>query len=265
MKSRIKLSNLQTFFFALLFLAAAALAGDKDDPVWTKTFQNVKSLMGSSDSYQAISYINNLGEPDSVAEIYSRLVNDFYWKEKNLPHVIIMARAGIQYCLTKSDELKMPEPILAREIKKKARIISYNLASFSWPGWDEKGINIGHSDIIIGLDAARLNLRLVKELNEDDGKLSVAYWGIGAQLIAVQKYDEAIETFESSKEHARLAGEQMGQLLADGYIGITKIISGEEEGNELLGQAIKELEKLDNEDANFFIEQFNTALNVFIK
>ncbi len=265
MKSKINSSNLQTLLFFILLIAAAAFAGDKDDPEWIKTFQDVKSLMESSDSYRAISYINNLSEPDSVAGIYSRLVDDFYWKEKNLPHVISISRAGIQYCLTKSDELKVSDPILAREIKKKARIISYNLASFTWPGWDEKGIIISHSDILIGLDAARLNLRLVKELNEDDEKLSVAYRGIGAQLIAVQKYNKAIEAFESSKEHARLAGDKMGELLANGYIGITMIIAGDTAGNELLGHAIKELEKLNNEDAKFFIEQFNTALNVFIK
>ena len=57
----------------------------------------------------------------------------------------------------------------------------------------------------------------------------------------------------------------MGELLAEGYIGITKIASGDETGREILGQATKELEEFDNEDSKFYIEQFNTALNVFIK
>ncbi len=249
-------------FVFFLFVSAA---GGNDDSVGEKTLRDVTSLLENSDSFQAISYINNIGEPDTVAEIYSNLVLDFYWKEKELPYVVTIARAGIQYCLAKADEFKLTDPTRADEMKKKARIISYNLASFTWPGWDQKGIAIGHSDILIGLDAARLNLRLVRELNEDDKKLSVAYWAVGAQLLAVQKYDEAIEAFDSSKEHARQAGDRMGELLADGYIGITKTASGDEEGREILAQATKELEKFDNEDSKFYIEQFNTALNVFIK
>ncbi len=249
----------------VFFLFVSAAAGDIDDSVGEKTLKDVTSLLENSDSFQAISYINNIGDADTVAEIYSNLVLDFYWKEKNLPYVITLARAGIQYCLAKADEFKLADPTRADEMKKKARIISYNLASFTWPGWGEKGIAIGHSDILIGLDAARLNLRLVRELNEDDKKLSVAYWAIGAQLLAVQKYDEAIEAFDSSKEHDRLAGDRMGELLAEGYIGITKIASGDETGREILGQATKELEEFDNEDSKFYIEQFNTALNVFIK
>jgi len=246
-------------------LITPAFTNEEDDPARAKIFQNVKSMLENSDSYQVIGYINSLGEPDSVAEIYSNLVMDFYWKEKSLPHVITIARAGIQFCLTKADELQDMETILSREMKKKARIISYNLASFTWPGWDEKGIVITNSDILIGLDAARLNLRLVRELGEDDLKISIAWWAVGAQLMAVQKYDKALEAFQSSKEHAHLAGDNTNELLADGYIGVTKTIAGDKDGNKILGQAIEELKKLNTEDSKFFIEQLNTVLNVFIK
>jgi hypothetical protein len=250
------------FFIVFLFVSAAC---EDINPAAEKTFNDVKSLLDSADSYQAIGYIDNLGTPDTVAGIYSQLVLDFYWKEKNLPDVITIARAGLQYCLTKADELKSSAPELARELKKKARVISYNLASFTWPGWDEKGIPIGHSDIQIGLDAARLNLRLVKELNEGEDKLAVAYWALGAQLMADQKYSEANAAFAQSKAHARFAGDRMNELLADGYIAINRIITGDEDGNKLLGNAIEELKGMHNEDADFFVEQFNTALNVFIK
>jgi len=259
------LINLIFIVFIFALFISAANADDQANPAMEKIFNKVKTLLDSTDSYQAIDFINSLGEPDSVAQIYSSLILDFYWKEKNLPAVITIARAGIQYSLSQAEEFELTDPIRAKEIKRKARIISYNLASFTWPGWDEKGIPVGHSDILIGLDAARLNLRLVKELNEGDDKLSVAYWGLGAQLMALQKYNEANSAFAQSKAHARFAGDRMNELLADGYIAINKILSGDENGKKLLGSAIKELEQMKNEDADFFIGQFNTVLNVFIK
>ncbi len=255
----------QILIFVFFLFVSAAHTDDQTDPAYEKTYNQVKSLLDSADSYQAIGYIDNLGTPDTVAGIYSQLILDFYWKEKNLYDVIAIARAGLQYCLTKADELKLSDPELAKELKKKARVISYNLASFTWPGWDEKGIAIGHSEILIGLDAAKVNLRLVKELNEGEDKLAVAYWALGAQLMADQKYTEANSAYAQSKAHARFAGDRMNELLADGYIAINRIITGDEDGNKLLGNAIEELKGMNNEDADFFVEQFNTALNVFIK
>ena len=150
-------------------------------------------------------------------------------------------------------------------MKVSARRISYNLASFTWPGWGEKDLLITPADIEVGLDAARLNVRLVGELNEGDTPHSIAYWGLGAQLIAVQKYDEALKAFKKSKDYAHNAGEKLSELLADGYIGITMIVSGDESGQEILGETIKKLNAIGSEDALYFVEQFNTAMNVFIK
>lgn len=248
-----------------LLIANCTFADDKDDANRKEIFNNTKSLLISSDSYQATGFINSLGEPDSVAEYYSFLVERFYWQEKNLPNVIILAQGGIHYCLLKSAELRMDQPEQAMKLKKKARVISYNLASFCWPGWVEEGINIGHENIITGLDAAMLNIRLVKELNEGNLEHAYAYWIYGAQLLALQKYDEAIGAFRLSGEYAADENDRLNKLLAEGYVAITKIASGDSDGRKLLGDTIEALNKMDNDDARYFIGQFNTALGVFIK
>ncbi len=228
-------------------------------------FINVKQLMADRDRYQAIEFINGYGEPLKVSEIYNNIVMDFYWKEKSLADVISYAQAGIQFCLTKADEYKNEDPEITYGLRKNAKKIAYNLASFCWPGWNEKDIIISAGDIAVGLDAARFSVRQGSELQDRDLPLSADYWMLGAQLLASQQYEEAIKTFKKSKELAHTDADKLSELLADGYIGITMIVSGDKDGQKVLGEATNSLAEDGSEDAKFFIEQFNTALNVFIK
>ena len=219
----------------------------------------------AGDTARAVELINGHSNVKEAAEVYSDLVRDLYWKERSLPNVVTTARAGLDFCRTKADELRENDPETSRALSVTAKSISYNLASFTWPGWNEKGIVIGRNDISIGLEAARLNVRIVEELKDDDLSFANAYWMLGAQLIAVQKYDEAIEAFESSKKYAQKAGKRLSELLADGYIGVTMTIAGQKEGREVLKQAENALNQIGTDDAKFFIGQFHTVLAVFIK
>lgn len=255
-----------SFAIAIMLLSwSLGMAQNEADSVRVKIFEKVRTFIDDQNFFGAVSYIQTQGKPEEVAKTYERLVLDFYWQAKSIPDVVSIARAGLQYCLTEAVQCKQSDPEGATELKQSAKRISYNLASFTWPGWDEKGCVITHQDILIGLDAARLNLRLVNELKDGDEAMSVAYWGLGAQLIATQQYDQALESFDMAKKYARSAGSKLDELLADGYIGVTMIISGDEKGHEKLGEAINKLKEDGSEDALFFIEQFNTALNVFIK
>jgi hypothetical protein len=228
-------------------------------------FEEVKRLLTAGDTFEAIEYVNGQGVPETVAERYSHLVKDFYWKDKALPNIVTFARAGIQYCLTKAQEMQEDDAQKALQLRVYARVISYNLASFAWPGWDEEGIVITERDLVEGLDAARLNVRLTTELREGPEKLANAYWVLGAQLLAAANYDDAIAAFESCKAKAQEA-EALGlELLARGYMGIAKIVEGQasDEGRALLDDAIQGLDEMGTEDSEFFISQLRTALNVF--
>ncbi|MEW5923496.1 MAG: hypothetical protein AB1746_05865 [Candidatus Zixiibacteriota bacterium] len=255
----------------ILVCAVPALAypndevSGKSENMTSQIYERCSQLIKDGNFFGAVSDIQSQGKPEEVAKVYEKLVLDFYWQAKSIPDVVSIARAGLQYCLTEAERLRQSDPEGATELKQSAKRISYNLASFTWPGWDEKGCVITHQDILIGLDAARLNLRLVNELKDGDEAMSIAYWGLGAQLIAIQQYDPALEAFDMAKKYARSAGSQLNELLADGYIGVTMIITGDGKGHEKLGQIVKKLREIGSEDALFFIEQFNTALNVFIK
>jgi len=250
-----------------IIFSVQMVAGQGDDTERLMVFEEVKKILKVNDTYKAIEYINSQGEPQVVAKRYLELAMDFYWKEKALSEVINFAEAGIHYCLLKAQEYSKDEAETAVKLKGTAMALSYNLASFTWPGWNEKGIVISESDLIVGLDAARLNLRLATELKKGPTAISVSHWAIGAQYMALGKYDEAITAFTAAKEKAGEAKDNLSELMNLGYIGMAKILEGSEkdEGQKQFDEAIKGLKKQNTEDANFYIEQLKVALEVFSK
>ena len=267
MQKKLRVSFCLVIILSIILPLQQVLCQQKDIEDRAVVLNKVKTFLKEHDTFKAIEFINKQGEPEIVAKLYSDLVNDFYWKEKTLSEVITFARAGIQYCLTKAQDITKEDPKKVEELRFTAKIISYNLASYTWPGWDEKGISISQSDLLVGLDAAKLNLRLAFELKKDAVPLSMAYWVLGAQYLALANYDEAIKAFTSSKEKAEEANDNMNDLLALGYIGVTKIIQGSQkvEGEKELDKAIKEFKKLNTEDSEFYIEQLKTVLKIFAK
>ncbi|MBN2209631.1 MAG: hypothetical protein JW759_10100, partial [Candidatus Coatesbacteria bacterium] len=236
---------------------------NKAKPDQANVLERVKSLLLGGDSFEAVRYVNGLGEPLDVAKHYAGLVDSFYSKERSIPDMITMGRAGLQYCLTKADELADEAPEKAKSLKGVAKVISFNLAANAWPGWGEEGFVISRHDSVAGLDAAKLNLRMVKELNEGPVPLSVSHWAIGAQHIALGDYDKALEAFASSKKLAAEGDNKGGEWLAHGYTGITNILAGSKDmGQQELDEAIAGLDELDTDDAKFFIDQLKTVLKV---
>lgn len=252
---------------AIAFSVQEAKGEQKRDPQRMVVLEKVKALLKSSDTFKAIEFINAQGGPQVVAKRYADLVNDLYWQEKALFDVVTIARAGIQYSLTKAQELAESDSANAAQLRSTAKAIAYNLASYTWPGWDEKDIVISQADLNAGLDAAKLNLRLAIELNKGPKRLSMTYWVLGAQYLAVGEYEEAVRAFDSSKEEAREGKDGTSELLALGYIGVARIAEGtrKAEGQRQLDEAIAGLEKLKTEDSKFFTDQLRTVLKVFTR
>src|ERR1700712_2391987 len=77
-------------------------------------------------------------DPAANSELYHKTMLDAYWKRKTLPAVVALGASGIQYALTHA---QFPTNSgAARELRSLAKAMSYDLASFTWPGWDEPGI-----------------------------------------------------------------------------------------------------------------------------
>jgi hypothetical protein len=246
-------------------VAADGASQEKEDAEKAKVLAEVKKLLAESDSFKVIEYMNARGEPVEVGMAYLNLAMDFYWKEKAVPEMVTIGRAGIQYCLTKAQELDKDDPETANKLRGIAIPLAYNLGAFTWPGWNEPGITLTSADIAAGFDAAKLDLRLAQELKRGPDIEANSYWLLGAHYIAARKYKEAIGAFETQMAKAKEAGDKANELLALGYVGIAKIVEGKDkdEGQKQFDEAIKGFERSDLEDAEFFTKQLKDVLKFF--
>lgn len=221
------------------------------------------AYLNDVDSFAAIEYLNQQNEPLAVINTYSKLMRQLYWEEKDLPAVVAMARAGVQYGLTAAAATSDPDT--ASQIKSVAKEIAYNLASFTWPGWDEPGIVIGPSDLAIGLDAAKTNLRLANELNKGDLPLSRAYWMLGGHHLARGQLSEAEACFNQAAHYASAANEEGERLLAQGFalLAVSLASPDNAEAQNQLAQVKNRLAQ--QEEGENFIKQIDTAWEVFAK
>jgi hypothetical protein len=225
----------------------------------------VKNILEEKDSDAAIEFIERQDDFKAVVNSYNTLIFDLYNKEKNLGWMVPIANAGISYCLGKSRELADKDAEMATKLKSIAKVISFNLASFTWPGWDEEGITVTEADLAAGLAAAKLNLKLVEELGKDPAQLSNSYWTVGSHYLArntPKDYDKAIEAFNQAAEQARVAKSTDGELMNTGYVAMARILKGDQAQADF-DASIKALKEMGTDDAKFFAKQLEDVLKVF--
>ncbi len=227
--------------------------------------EQLLALLKSSDSYVAIEFLNQHEDLAAAAVAYRELLRHLYWEAKDIPRVIIIARAGIQFGLEKGATVAAANPELAYELKSQAKALAYDLASFTWPGWDETGIAPGATDTALGLDAALTNLRLAHELDKGSLPLSRAHWMLAAHLLAQDDPAAARAQFEQAERFAAEAEQQAEQLLCAGFAGLCGILldADDEQTLEELNAAKKALQEVEHGHA--FIDQIETARRVFSK
>lgn len=252
-------------FPSLTVAAASAVQPGGVEMQSEKLLPEVRETLRRADSYAAVELIERQGEPSRLAELYPQLVMDLYWKAKDVPATLAVARAGIQYCLTKAREAGL-DAKAAERFRGSAKSIAYNLASFTWPGWAEPGITLSPADVAAGFEAARLNLRLAVELKRGPGPLAAAHWMVGAHQLAAGRHAEAIEAFSRQEAMAREAKDRPNELLAQGFAGLTRLAGNldAEAGARSLKEAQAKLLGEKVEDGQFFVDQLETARRVFL-
>lgn len=226
-----------------------------------------RRLATEQDSFAAISWLAAQPDPAAVAKTFSQLMLDCYWQEKNLPLALAFGRAGAQYASVAATASESSNPAFAAELRGSAKAMTYNLASFTWPGWNEPGIVTTASDVALGLDAAKTNLRLAIELQKGDLPLSRAHWMLGAQQLASGAHDAAIESFHTAARFATAASTPAEAELGAGFAAIVKIVAAannpaqQESARNELATIREKLKTLPDGEA--FCGQFDGALQVF--
>jgi len=153
----------------------------------------------------------------------------------------------------------------AAEQRGHAKAMAYNLGANCWPGWMEGGITVTSTERAVGLDAARLNLRLAIELHRPPGPQGHAHWLLGAQLLAAGRFDDAAAQFSASAKQFVAARNPVEEQMALAYEKLTRRLQfmGDAARRETLKQSLAALDAMDNEDAKFFADQVRIAEKAF--
>lgn len=202
-------------------------------------------------------------QPDRLAalSVYADAVNDAYWKRKNLYLSVALARAGIQQGLTAA---LSAEPDLAAKLRSSAKAMAYNLASFTWPGWDEPGIDCEPGHVAAGHDAAKLNLRLARELNKGDLPMSRGLWMLAGHELCRSAYGVAREQFEQGAQHGKAAGSAADEALGHAFAALAEVIEKPADASRRARLDELKTKLAATEEGPTFVQQVDTAMNVFL-
>jgi len=249
----------RTMWLALVAAVAALASAGEADALKERAARLLQAAR-DKDTFVVVQELNeskNIGE--SIA-LYSLLVDGAYQGEKDVALMNQLGRCAIEYLLSKAAALEGKEA--ATKLRIQARAMSYNLAANNWPGWGEPGLIHDPSALSEGLDFARLSLRLVLELKEDDERQGNAHWIVGALLLAQRRYERAADAFKAAAEKYTLIKKDDLHWMAVGYEGLTAKLAGSS-GAGKFEEALKKLEGLATDDAKFFRDQLKKAHQIF--
>jgi DNA-binding transcriptional MerR regulator len=203
-------------------------------------------------AFAAVAALAAIQDPSEAAESYAQSMKTVYWEEKDLPLVVAIAYAGVGRLLGAADMASDEE---AYELRSRAKGLMYDLASFSWPGWDEPDVEIGPSDAVAGLAAARSNLAMAVQLEKGDLATSRAHWMLGGHLLTSGEPSIARQEFAKARELAERAGASAEVELSTAFDLLAALAAGDEAAEARLRVSLERLSQLDE----FFVGQVETA------
>jgi tetratricopeptide (TPR) repeat protein len=223
------------------------------------------ACLEKADTFTAVEFLNQQPDPAAVAAAYSALLKRLYWEKRDVNAVLGLGRAGIQFCSDKAEAAASCRYMdQAYKLRSAAKQLSYNLASYTWPGWNEPDLMLEPPQIAAGLDAARQNLRLALELDKGDLPLSRAYWMLGGHLLSAGAYAEAEAHYSRAEMYAKRAGEKSEGALAHAFCMLAYWLP--DTGNEARRKHYEEArDRLGGfENGPHFLEQLDNAKIVFV-
>ena len=205
--------------------------------------------------FAAIATLAEIDDLDAAASAYAEAMRDAYWSDRDLHVVTGIGYAGVSRLLAEADRSADES---AYALRSTAKSILYNLASFTWPGWDEEGIEVTANEAAAGLAAARMNLILAVQLDKGALAESRAHWMIGAHLLTAGDTEGAIDEFERAAFKAEEAAALPEVDLADAFAGLGVYV---ESGDD--ARMVAALERLEtHEEGGAFVDQVVNARRV---
>jgi hypothetical protein len=229
---------------------------------FTKLLDQMKEIGGTLIVIDRVKAMNL--PPKAAMDAFFQLAHEAYWKKKDLPSSIAFARTAMETGQTMAKNLKPKDPAAAAEVLGVVKGIAYNLASFTWPGWNESGITIGPDDLAMGREAARLNFYLALELKRPPDKVATAHWMMGAHALAAGDHEHARKHFH---DYQSTATDETSKLTARGYGAVTDLAAGRERDRAAkeFDQAVAGLKAIKSEDSKFYAQQLADVRKIFVK
>ncbi len=144
-----------------------------------------------------------------------------------------------------------------QRLRKFARGVAFNIASFTWPGWGDTG-PISAKAQELGYSAARVGLEYA--IAVDDVTTNIL-WINGAHALAAKAYKNASSIFEQARD---LAETEFDKSMHAAWISLTQFLeSPSTERQAKFELAVSGVRDSDNEYAEFFASQLTTAVEIF--
>ena len=175
---------------------------------------------------------------------------------KDMDAYTYLAKLLLQHTLNLAER----HPAEARDYKRAALPIAYNLAANTWPGWGDDQVVRDHHRRL-GLEAARLDVRLAAEAAPTPQRRVNSQWILGAHLIADGAYADAVAAFETGRALAMEANLEQSATVAQGWIHLANTLAGKDETEALAVIEARLVEQ--GGDGPFFAAQYATAFAVF--
>lgn len=224
---------------------------------------DVHSLLDEWDEHDSVAVcatLSNRPDPVDTMALVRSLVRHCYWTRKDLPRVVMVARCGIQLGLDRAAALERADDAsTAHAVRSEVKALCYDLASFTWPGWEEDGVLITINDTTIGLDAARANVRLADELDKGDLARSRAQWMLGGQLLEAGDYDGAAAAYREGVRLAEAADSPADALSSTGFVRLIGAARGAVLDLDDVVAGLREVEH-----GQMYIDQLSRAARVYL-
>lgn len=216
---------------------------------------------GADGALATIAALAEVSDMAALSDAYREAMRNAYWTEHDLHTVMAIAYAGVSRMLAVA-----ADPATGDEdehiMRSAAKGLTYDLASFTWAGWDEPDIDIDDSVAAAGLAAARANLSMAITLDKGDLAESRAHWMLGAHLLTSGDPDAALASFEAAGECARRLDAEADALLADAFAVVSSVVSGTSSEAEYQA-ALERLRLVDGGEG--FVAQVVTARAVLAR
>lgn len=138
----------------------------------------------------------------------------FYWEKKDLTTYVVLTK----HLLATAIEISKGKGKYSEEFGDRVLGLGYDLASMTWPGWDEEGIEVTEELRKVGLSASKMIVEFADSRNSPEEVRHNNYWLYGAHLLTDGNTCAAKEAWQRSLEldpHNNGAGMNAWILLAD--------------------------------------------------